>query len=118
MIKIKTAGKQVEPVEIGSVTFDFDTSDENIKRIEKLAKDFSQDNNISEDEDIQTMIDFTRGFVDKIFGEGIFNKLYADTPSFSDVLGYTFQVLEAVGIRRNERSKLNKYLDKANAKAQ
>lgn len=116
MIKIETAGKQVEPVEIGGVTFDIDTSDVNIKRIERLANDFSADDNVGDDDSLDTMVNFTRDFVDKLFGNGIFEKLYAETPSFTDILGYTFQVLEAVGIKRNERSKLSKYLDKTNAK--
>jgi hypothetical protein len=116
MIKIQTAKKQTETVEVGTVKFEFDTSDENIKRIEKISKDFSAEHELTDDSDLDAIIDFTRDFVDDIFGVGIFNKLYEQTPSFTDVLGYTFQVLEAVGVKRGERSKLNKYLDKANAK--
>jgi hypothetical protein len=117
MIKIKTVGKQVEPVEIGNVKFDFDTSDTNIKRIQILADKFAKDETVTDDSDLDSMISFTREFVDDIFGDGIFDKLYAETPSFTDILGYTFQVLEAIGVKRGERSKLNKYLEKSNVKA-
>lgn len=101
---IKIQEKQTEiPVEIGTLNFSFELTDESIiafrknalatqKGLESLQIDESED----EEKVLQKAKDVLKKGFDLFLGEGAFDKIYAMTPSVSRLGNYFLQLVDGV----------------------
>lgn len=104
-IKIQVSNTVI-PVEIGNVKFDYDYADKNLEEAKKKleAVDIPTDIDDEDDVTLEQECEILRPIVDGILGEGIFDKLYAQTPSTTDVFGYTMQALDGIMDERAKKS--------------
>lgn len=82
------------PVVIGDLTFEFDTADDAIKKLEKTANELS---GMFENEDSEATIKdaLKKGF-ELLLGKGAYKKIYAQTPSVTRTLSILEQVTIAI----------------------
>lgn len=121
-IKIQTE-KPVIPIELGDLTFEFNVSDESVKKFrEDAAKVQKELLNIKADDDddekaLETTKDVLRRGYDLILGEGSFEKVYDMSPSVVMTIKYLEQIvqglaeeLKAMGFNPSAQEKAKKYL--------
>lgn len=121
-IRIQTE-KPVIPIELGDLKFEFDVSDESVKKFREDATKVQKElTNITvEDED--KALELTKGVLkrgyDLILGEGAFEKVYNLSPSVLITMKYLEQIVEgiaaelkALGFEPSAQEKAKKYLAK------
>lgn len=120
-IKIQTE-KPVIPIEIGKLKFEFDVSDESVKKFRengtKIQKEL-ESIEIDEDDDKaleQSKDVLKRGF-ELMLGEGAFEAIYKVSPSVVIVMNYLGQIAEGIeqelgnmGFSQSQQEKAQKYL--------
>lgn len=127
-IKILTK-KTGLPIEIGSLNFEFDLSDESIKDFKKANDEMVDELKAFKDADkedeafIENAKQLLQRTFDAILGEGSFAKIYKETPSVIYLMDYLKQLvdgileeLEALGIDDSQKALGAKYLAKKNKK--
>lgn len=119
VIKIQTETPAI-PVEIGELKFDFDTSDESIKRfhegLEQMQKELSE-LDIAGLGELEASKQALRTGYDFMLGEGTFDKIYEQTPSVISCMKYFQQLstgikehLDEVGLVETQAEKAKKYV--------
>lgn len=117
-IKIQTKKTGI-PVEIGSLNFEFDTSDGSIAKFEKTSREM-----IKELQEVEMLKDDSEQFIvqgkevlerafDFLLGDGAFKQIYAETSSIILLMNYLTQLTNGIGDELKELGLDNK---KANAK--
>lgn len=105
-IKIQTQQTGI-PIEIGELTFYFDTTDENIfsfeKKQEKITKEL-EELNPKDDADLEDVKEVLRRGFDLFLGKGAFDKIYDQTPSVLACLSYLEQVGNGIAAELNKMS--------------
>lgn len=94
-IKIQTE-KPVIPIEIGNLTFEFEITDENVKRFhltqDEIKKEFEQ----IKGDDYEKARETIKKAFDYILGDGAFEKIYELSPSIIVVSKYLNAVAEGL----------------------
>jgi len=114
-IKIQTE-KPVIPIELGELKFEFELTDENIKRFydtqDEIRKEFEEMNG----DDLESTKEIVKKAFDYILGDGAFDKIYEVSPSIIIVVKYFQQIVEGLEVELLERAentvqqKAKKYL--------
>lgn len=123
-IKIQTKQTTI-PVEIGENKFEFDASDESIKRFYK-ATDEMQDK-LEKMKDFEGNVEEGREILKEAFnlvlGDGAFDKIYAEVPSIIVLQDVFLQLsegiaeeIDALGATQTQKQKAEKYLAKKRKK--
>jgi hypothetical protein len=119
-IKIQTE-KTVIPVEFGNLSFEFDVSDESVKKFRdnalKIQTELNEINTDNEDESFELAKEALAKGYDLMLGKGAFNKIYKQTPSITYLTKYFEQLAEAIneelkelGFSETQQDKAKKYL--------
>lgn len=120
-IKIQTEKPSI-PIEIGNLKFEFDVSDESIKKFRedgiKIQKELA---NIEVDENDEIALEQTkdalrRGY-EVLLGKGAFEKIYELSPSVVICMQYLAQIgngieqeLNKMGLSQSQKQKAQKYI--------
>ncbi|ATE84842.1 hypothetical protein vBOeSunk162_14 [Oenococcus phage vB_OeS_unk162] len=95
--------KPVIPIEVGSLKFEFNYADKNIAKISPEINDFFK--NFQQTNDLDENRKQLGILVDKLFGSGLFEKLYKQTPSLIDCMGIVGQIVIMIG--QQQQAKLD-----------
>ena len=115
-IKIQTK-THVIPIEIGDVKLEFDMSDENIKKLFNSEHDIMKMIDEVDKNDFDAQKEAVKSIVDKLLGDGSFDKLYELSPSVFIIVDYFLQIAQGLKEEINKRlgndnlSKAQKYLE-------
>lgn len=121
-IRIQTE-KPVIPIELGDVLLEFPTDDESIKKFRKTLPEMQEEiesmkpeNDAEDHEMAMTIVGKT---YDRLFGEGTYEKVYAQTPSLYQCMAYLKEItqgireeLKGMGMDVDQSEKAKVYLDK------
>lgn len=121
-IRIQTE-KPVIPIELGDLKFEFDVSDESVKKFRedatKVQKELTNITVEDEDKALELTKDVLKRGYDLILGEGAFEKVYNLSPSVLITMKYLEQIVEgiaaelkALGFEQSSQEKAKKYLAK------
>lgn len=120
-IKIQTE-KPVIPIELGSLNFEFEITDENIQRLYQSLDRYEEEAKAIKEEDLEGAKNAIRKGMDFLLGEGTFDKIYEEFPSTIAVSNYFIQIAE--GLEReivkksgqSNQQKADRYLQNKNRK--
>lgn len=119
-IRIQTEKPSI-PIDFGALKFEFDTTDESVKRFydgieimqAELAAIEPQEGN-----EIEAAKEALKKGYDYMLGEGAFEKIYEQTPSVMKLVGYFQQLSESIaeklsnmGLSQSQKQKVDKYLN-------
>lgn len=105
------------PIEIGDVKLGFDMSDENIEKLFDSEHDIMKMIDEVDKNDFDAQKEAVKSIVDKLLGDGSFDKLYELSPSVFIVVDYFLQIAQGLKEEINKRlgndnlSKAQKYLE-------
>ncbi len=120
-IRIQTE-KPVIPIELGSLNFEFEITDENIQRLYQSLDRYEEEAKAIKEEDLEGAKNAIRKGMDFLLGEGTFDKIYEEFPSTIAVSNYFIQIAE--GLEReiakksgqSNQQKADRYLQNKNHK--
>lgn len=112
VIKIQTQQTGI-PVEIGELTFTFDTSDESIKNLREAGNIFTKEIEKIKEDDEDAVLEITKKGYDLLLGEGAFEKLYKETPSLIQLIKIFYQLTESINQELSSIGKVVTQQDKA-----
>lgn len=94
-IRIQTE-KPVIPIELGSLNFEFEITDDNIQRLYKSLDRYEEEAKAIKEEDLEGAKNAIRKGMDFLLGEGTFDKIYEEFPSTIAVSNYFIQIAEGL----------------------
>lgn len=112
VIKIQTKQTGI-PVEIGDLTFTFDTSDESIKSFRDSAQSTLDEMKNVKDDDLDAAKKILEKGYELMLGEGAFKQVYEQTPSLIEVTRYFVQLAEGIEKELSSLGKGSSQQDKA-----
>lgn len=112
VIKIQTQQTGI-PVEIGELTFTFDTFDESIKNLREAGNIFTKEIEKIKEDDEDAVLEITKKGYDLLLGEGAFEKLYKETPSLIQLIKIFYQLTESINQELSSIGKVVTQQDKA-----
>lgn len=121
-IRIQTE-KPVIPIELGDVLLEFPTDDESIKNfretLPEMQKGIESMEPKNEEEDHEMAMAIVGKTYDSLFGEGSYEKVYAQTPSLYQCMAYLKEItqgireeLKGMGMDVDQSEKAKTYLNK------
>ncbi len=114
-IRIQTE-KPVIPIELNPFTFEFEITDDNIKRLYDSMDQFEKEVANNKEESLEGAQDALRKAFDFLLGDGAFDKVYEEYPSTVMVANYFVQIAEGIEgeilnrAGNNNKSKQERYL--------
>lgn len=94
-IKIQTE-KPVIPIEIGDLNFEFEVTDENIRRFYDSYDEVKKELEKVTGDDFESTKQVIAKAFDYILGEGAFNKIYEVSPSLIIITKYFWSIVEGL----------------------